>query len=667
VLCARCTRFCDQISGDRFIELFERGAAEQVSIAPGEDFRSPFSGNTIQICPVGALTSRPYRFAARPFDLQYADTVCPRCASGCNLRVDTRSGVVVRHLARDNVEVNDAWTCDKGRFAFRFPDSEHRLKTPLLREGGLVPVSFDEAFAAIARWSSCGRAAFLAGGRLCDEDAYALSKVARTVFGTNDIDHRRYRSGDVPLEIESRTAAGGRVTYRGVEMAKAIVLAGLDAEQELPILHLRIRKAVREHGAKVFVIHPRRTRLHDVAAHLPCLPGEEAQVLERLSAVAGDFGGEHHLPSTLPNEEQAIHALREAGEATVVIAGSRLAESPGAVELAVELANGVGGRFAFVSRRAGDHGALRAGVHPALLPGGRLVDDEVQRGEVERAWGTTVPAAPGKDVRAILEAAAKHEIEVLFLVGVDPLRDFPDAKLALHALQNVAYKVVQDIDGHGLAPYADVMLPAAAFLERDGHFTTWEGRGQRLRPVRGPVGLSRPDWEILQGLSAAMTADMGFHSLEDVHEEMGALLGPAAPRSGGSGPSAAEAARAEGAKRPPRSDAAGPTEGTLTLFTYPLLVDEGRLTEGADELKAALEDPAFIEVHPDDAERLRLADGEPAQLRTDAGQAIVPVRVSDGITPGSCFVPFNNPGLQANTLLSGRFTTTVTIEPANGG
>ena len=129
VLCARCTRFCDQISGDRFIELFDRGAAEQVSIAAGEDFRSPFSGNTIQICPVGALTAVPYRFVARPFDLKSVDTVCPHCSAGCNLRADLRRGKVVRHLARDNPEVNDLWTCDKGRFAFSFSDSPRRLAT----------------------------------------------------------------------------------------------------------------------------------------------------------------------------------------------------------------------------------------------------------------------------------------------------------------------------------------------------------------------------------------------------------------------------------------------------------------------------------------------------------------------------------------------------------
>ena len=182
----------------------------------------------------------------------------------------------MRHLARDNPDVNEEWLCDKGRFAFRFPDAEDRLKTPLLRERGLEPVSFDETFAAIARWSASGRIAFLTGGRLCDEDAYALSKLARTAFGTNDLDHRRYRSANVPWRVEAAAAGGEPVTYRDLEQAGTIVVVGLDAEQELPILHLRIRKAARR-GANVVVVHPRRTRLWDVAHHILCRPGDEAE------------------------------------------------------------------------------------------------------------------------------------------------------------------------------------------------------------------------------------------------------------------------------------------------------------------------------------------------------------------------------------------------------
>ncbi|MDQ4005859.1 MAG: NADH-quinone oxidoreductase subunit NuoG, partial [Actinomycetota bacterium] len=278
VLCTRCTRFCDEISGERFIEMFDRGPAEQVAIAAGEDFRSPFSGNTVQICPVGALTSTTYRFAARPFDLHMGESVCPHCASGCRIRVDQRRGEVVRHLARDEPEVNESWMCDKGRYAFRFPDRD-RVTMPLLRVPGLEPVSFPEVFTAIGSAARERGIGFLAGGRLTDEDAFALSKLARTAFGTNDLDHRLHGTRDLPLGVETYAAAGGGVTYADVEGASTIVVAGLDSREELPILHLRLRKAARR-GARIFVIHPRLTALFDVAEHLICPPGGEADVLE---------------------------------------------------------------------------------------------------------------------------------------------------------------------------------------------------------------------------------------------------------------------------------------------------------------------------------------------------------------------------------------------------
>jgi NADH-quinone oxidoreductase subunit G len=662
VLCARCTRFCDQISGDRFIELYDRGAAEQVSIAAGEDFRSPFSGNTIQICPVGALTAVPYRFVARPFDLKSVDTVCMHCSAGCNLRADLRRGKVVRHLARDNPEVNDLWACDKGRFAFAFSDSPDRLTTPFLRTPRFEPVSFGEAFSAIARWSGGGRVAFLTGGRLMDEDYHALSKLARKAFRTNDLDHRMHAGDDASGELEAQQAAGTAVTYRDVEMAQVVLVVGLDAEQEVPILHLRIRKAA-EGGARVFVIHPRRTRLWDVSEHVLCTPGSERDVLAQLGQAGGAYGGERPSPVEEPPVERLRRALAEAGDRAVILAGERLVESAGAVAQATTLAAALGARFALVPRRAGDRGALRAGVHPALLPGGRRVVDPSDRGELEAMWGAgSVPAQPGRNAGGILEAAARREVDVLYLIGVDPLRDFPDAALARLALANVKYKVVQDIEAGPLRQYADVLLPAAAWHEKDGHVTDWEGRSQRIRTLRSPTGLSRPDWQILQELSEALDADIGFHTLEDLQEEMGTLVGPKGSPTGGSGASGAVASRAEGAEHPPGGDRRGPSAGRLILFTYPLLVDEGRLSEGATELKKALEDETFVELHPADAERRNVIDGAQATVRTEAGSARLPVRVTPHIAPGAAFVPFNQPGLAANTLLSGRFTTPATVE-----
>ena len=620
ILCARCTRFCDEISGDRFLELFARGAGERVSIAAGEDFRSPFSGNTVQICPVGALTSTPYRFAARPFDLTYGDSVCPHCSAGCNMRVDVRRGEVVRHLARDEYDVNDAWLCDKGRYANRFPDSPERVTTPLIRDRGLEPASFGEVLTKIAGWVDGARVGVLTGGRLMDEDYFALSKLARTIFRTNDLDHRRGSGAPAAERIVARAPMG--VTYRDVERAPVILVVGLDAEQEVPILHLRLRKAATA-GARIWVLHPRRTRLHDVATHILARPGDEARLL------AGDAD---------PVMDEALEAFRAAGEDALVIAGER----SGAAEAAQKQLLGSGARFAYVTRRAGDRGALRAGVHPSLLPGGRSLDEA---GAVESRWKTAIGREAGRDSKGILEACANREIDVLYLVGVDPLRDFPDGALALRALENVPVKIVQSLELGSLEPFADAFLPAAPFLEKEGHVTNWEGRGQRLRRVRDPEGMSLPDWEIFASLALACGGDLGFETLDDLHEEMGELLAPQdAPRIDA-----------------PAAITDSVAEDGLTLFTYPLLVDEGRLSERADELKAALADPPFAEIHPEDAGDL--IDGADVLLKTAAGEATLPARVTEHVAKGSVFVPFNQAGFQANRLLDGEFVTSVTVEP----
>ncbi len=635
VLCTRCTRFCDEISGDRFIELFARGAGERVSIAAGEDFLSPFSGNTVQICPVGALTSTPYRFVARPFDISAADSVCGHCGSGCTIRVDARRGELVRVLARDNVDVNDAWICDKGRYAFRHPDLPTRITTPLIRDRGLEPASFGEVLGQIADRARGARVAFLVGGRLGDEDAYALSKLARTMFGTNDLDHRRaFHGGHVEEVSAARPLA---TTYADVERAKVILLAGLDAEQELPILHLRIRKAARL-GARVYVIHPRRTRLSDVAEHELCRPEHQSYVLERIHD--GDDGED-----TFTGRVAA--ALREAGEQAVVIAGERLAEHPLAADVALSVAQRFGARFAWATRRANDRGALRAGIHPGLLPGGRRVTDAAARAEVEAIWGGLGPAEPGRSSREILEACAAREIDVLFVIGADPLRDTPDSALALRALANVPYKVVQGLELGELEPYADAFLPAAAWAERAGHVTDWEGRSQAISPVRGPEGVSRPDWEIFSQLAEAMGGSIGFATIEELRAEAAALLAPRdlAPR----------ATAWTGTGRPQLL-------GDLTLFSYPLLVDEGRLVEGATELKAALEARAFAELHPEDADKRGISDGATVRIRTENGEAELPARVTADVAHGCVFVPFNQPGFATNSLLDRGFVEPVTVE-----
>jgi NADH-quinone oxidoreductase subunit G len=551
--------------------------------------------------------------------------------------VDLRRGEVVRQLARDNLDVNDTWACDKGRYAFRFPDSPDRITTPLIRDRGLEPASFGEVTGKIAEWCTGKRVAFLTGGRLMDEDYYALSKLARTVMHTNDLDHRR--DGGFGFADADVAAGWSTATYAEVERAKVIVVAGLDAEQEVPILHLRLRKAARR-GAKIFVVGPRVTRLHDVAAHILVRAGAEGEAF------------------TLADQEgsqlsEAYAALSEARGEGLLLVGPRLQDRDGAgAWSAALLAGRVGARWAGVTRRANDRGALVAGVHPGILPGGRLVTDAEERAQVEAAWGplTGGAAEQGRDWRGILEAAANREIDVLFLIGVDPLRDYPDATLVRRALANVQVRVVQSLEVGSLGPYADAFLPASAFVEKDGHVTSWEGRSQRIRPVRGGEGLSRPDWEMFAIVATAMGGDLGFDTLDELHADMAPLTAPREPIWRGTAL--------------PDVAALELADGELALVTYPLLIDDGRLSERSDELQAALGTDPFLELHPDDAAPRGITEGARVTVRTAAGEAELPARISDGIAPGSVFVPFNQPGFAANTLLQGTWSIAATVTSA---
>src|SRR3984893_9129391 len=296
VLCARCTRFSNQIAGDPFIEMLERGALQQVGIYANEPFESYFSGNTVQICPVGALTGTAYRFRARPFDLVSSPSVCEHCASGCAQRTDHRRGKVLRRLAGDEPEVNEEWNCDKGRWAFTYATQPDRITTPLLRDadGSLVPASWPHAVAAAINGltSAAGGTGVLPGGRLTLEDAYAYSKFARIALGTNDIDFRARPHSSEETQFLAARVAGRPLTisYSDLESAPVVLLAGFEPEEESPIVYLRLRKAVRKRGLPVYAVAPFATRaLAKMSGRLlECAPGAEAAVLD-------DLAGDEHL------------------------------------------------------------------------------------------------------------------------------------------------------------------------------------------------------------------------------------------------------------------------------------------------------------------------------------------------------------------------------------
>src|ERR1700684_1334532 len=584
IQCTRCTRFSEQIAGDPLIELFERGPQEQVGIADGEPFDSYFSGNTVQICPVGALTGASYRFKARPFDLVSTPSVCEHCAAGCRQRTDHRRGAVTRRLAGNDPAVNEEWNCDKGRWAFTYAIQPDRLVSPLVRdeEGSLRPASWPEAIAAAASGllAARGRAAVLTGGRLTFEDSYAYAKFARLALASNDIDMRARPHSAEETQFLAGSVAGqsSGVTYASLERAGAVLLAGFEPQDESPILFLRLRKAARSRGLAVYSIAalagPGLALMSGTL--LPTVPGEEAEVLGRLAGGSG-----------LDDAGAAVaHALRQPG--AVILAGERLAEVPGALSAAARLAQETGAKLAWVPRRAGERGAVEAGALPTVLPGGRPVADQAARAEVARTWGVaSLPSEPGRDTSQILAATAAQEIGALVIAGVDPA-DLPDPAAALDALEAAQFVVSLELRVSAVTDRADVVLPVAAVAEKVGTFVNWEGR-----PGSFGAALAVPevwsDLRVLGALADEMDVHLGLPDANAARRELNALV----PDITSSFPETASAIPTRGASAATAGPSTRPTPANLQagpnqafLATWHNLLDSGRMQDGEPNLAA---------------------------------------------------------------------------------
>ena len=481
VLCQRCTRFSEQIAGDPFIDLLERGAQQQVGTSTDTPFKSYFSGNTVQICPVGALTGAPTGSGPGPFDLMSTPSVCEHCSSGCALRTDWRRSKVTAPARRRGPEVNEEWNCDKGRWAFQYINQPDRLLTPLIRDrsGELVEASWPQALeaaaAGLAQARDNGGVGVLPGGRLTEEDAYAYAKFARVALGTNDIDFRARPSSAEELEFLAAAVAGnspetGALTYTDLEQAGTVLLVGFEPEEESPITFLRLCKGVRNGRCEVYSIAALASRGLDKLAGrlLPTMPGAEAE------AIAGVDG-----------------ELRAALATGVILVGERMAVVPGALSAVLELAAATGARLAWVPRRAGERGAVDAGALPNLLPGGRSVSDGAARAEVERVWNARLPTAPGRDLAGMLAATLAEEAPLGgLLVGGVELADLADPALAEAALAAAGFVVSLEIRESAVTAHADVVLPVAVAAEKAG---TVRHLGRPAAAVRPDSRQHRPD------------------------------------------------------------------------------------------------------------------------------------------------------------------------------
>lgn len=469
IQCMRCTRFCEEISGDGQLAILNRSDSAEIGTFFGHDFTSNFSGNTIELCPVGALLSRTYRFAARPWELKSTDSICSRCGNGCNVVAQTRLGELVRVNGRTNEDVNEEWTCDRGKFGNYYVNDDARLKTPLIRKNGqLVPSSWDEALALVADRLQRTAAEFtpdsiaaIGSSRCTVEDNYLLGKMMRSLVGTNNVDHRLSSFGFEPMQT----------TIAELEHFKVIVSVGMKLDYDQPIVYLRVYKGVRKHGA------------------------------EWIKASGID--------------ESVADALRRGGANAVLLLPHTLA--PAEVARAKALCEQTGAKLNVLLPDCNSWGVARAGILPDRLPGMKLFSEA--RAHMDTFWKTALPPRPGLTTDGMFDGVLNGSVRMLYIMGSDPVTKFYDADRARRALEASPFTVVQELFLTETARRADVVFPASSFAEKDGTFVNIEGREQKIKAALAPKGDSRPDWRIIADLMARLGRPVPYFSARDIYRE----------------------------------------------------------------------------------------------------------------------------------------------------
>ena len=600
VLCARCTRFSEQIAGDPFITLNERGALQQVGIYEDEPFNSYYSGNTVQICPVGALTGTSYRFRARPFDLVSNDSACEHCASGCAMRTDVRRGKTLRRLAGEDATANEEWNCDKGRWAFKY-EVKNRISTPMIRNaaGQLEEASWPEALAAAAKGLTNAKVGVLVGGRSTVEDAYGYSKFARVALGTNNIDFRsRINSAE---ELEFFAAANSTATYKDIDNADQVVLLSFEPEDESPIVFLRIYKQVRKRALKVSTLTPYTSR------------GSEKLNATIIKMVPG-------------NEVAAISAINGLTGKSVVLIGERLSETPGALSAALELVNKSAAKLGYVPRRAGDTGAISAGAVANLLPGGRLVSDATARVDVAAAWGASaLPTETGLTTNEIIGSGTN----AVLIGGVDPFDISAEAKLSL----SKKFVVSLEIRESDITDIAQVVLPVAAVVEKSGSFMDWQGKSRKFDSA--VESLNRSDVRILSMLADEIGKPINLPTVSAARKEFEAI------------------GNWDGAKPSMKSTGTGSSLNVgadeAIISSWRNLLDKGSLQEGEDNLAGTARATTAV-ISQSRASALSVKDGELIRVSNTYGAVTLPCTIAD-IDNSAIWLPRNSTNSQLIKVL----------------
>ncbi|MGI9605253.1 MAG: NADH-quinone oxidoreductase subunit NuoG [Acidimicrobiales bacterium] len=656
ILCDRCTRFASEVAGDPLIHFQARGNQTEVNTFPDEPFSSYFSGNTVQICPVGALTARPYRFKARPWDLSEIASTATTDSMGARITVQSSRDEVLRYLGVDSDPVNWGWLSDKERFSFEAWNSDRRVTAPLMRGDSLGAVDADGDDLVEASWARAlvaaaemleevdpARIGVLGGARMSNESQYAWAKFVKGSLGTDNVDCQ-LGDGVAPSlalglsrsTIDQACAAGGTV-----------LVVGVDPKETHGSLFLRLRHAAMHDKATLLEINHRSSGLTPYAAESAlAAPGQLVAMVADLSQSAPEIGA----------------ALAAAESPTIVFGEGSLGSSPVEVSAVVSVLAAAypSARFLPLPHRGNVMGALDMGLAPGLLPGRRSL------GAAPDSWSTT-PTSVGLDAEGILRAASSGDLDVLILLGADPASDFRDADLASAALDEASVIAVDCLLNES-SMQADVVFPAAATAtEIDGTFTNVEGRVSPIaRKVTSP-GTARPDWMIAVEIAAQLGTDLGFIDVAELWEDLTSasplhadLSAEALAAAGPNGIVLTGGEIEPGSEWAPSADGA---EG-LRLFIARKMYDDGTMLQAAPS-QAGLAAGASASMNPADFDTLGVERGATVEVSSARGSITIPAIPDPGVPVGCVAVEANQPGPTLRALVDASAdVTTVTVEAA---
>ncbi len=531
IQCARCTRFSEEVAGEAEIDFLGRGDRIEVATFPTKPFNSYFSGNTIQICPVGALTAKPYRFKSRPWDLEQVESTCTSCAVGCRVAVQSSANQVIRLLGIDVDEVNQSWLCDRGRFGFEAIYSDARLTCPQMKiSGNLQDVSWTQAVEKIAeifaehRLKSPNKIGVIGGNRLTNESAYAYSKLFKGLIGTDNVDSTTPNS----VSVNSLYALN-RGTFSDVTNSKLIITIGSDLKEIAPILFLRVRNAVVHDGSNLIEISPSSTELSKYAVHLGVNHLNFSEIATEVLSGVGESTSEAPASKSFMTEQisKAQVLLSEAiddsdeGSSICVIFSSIDAISPlnELDEILARISALGSGKIKFIPAlsKSNAQGSLDMGMYPNLLPGRTTLKNSKKFSKL--GW-EKAPTECGLNAFEILQNAASSKLDSLVLIGTDLSNDGYDAELVKRALENVKNLISIDTHTNKTNQTADILLPAYFDAERMGTVTNMEGRVSEVNSKTTGPSLAQEDWAIVVQIAQEMGEDIGFETLEEIQSEI---------------------------------------------------------------------------------------------------------------------------------------------------